>query len=235
MKKYLILIKILFFNIIYTQIKYNISIKEKINTNQFIIKIELNNLSNNSYVIPVDTTGFKAFYPDEMCWIGSTESIYKYLSPTILFQNSINNKNIEAYSRSYDLSEESIPRVEKYLDSIAQKRKILIQDWANKENIKDIKIAEKNFYLTKNLVILKSKQSFSYNILLDISNIKRSDLLSFDSYLISPNFEYNFSSIICIDDKIYNYLTKRQKDKYKKYKFFTGQIVSNKIESNYKH
>ncbi|CEJ71595.1 hypothetical protein BN1195_03944 [Chryseobacterium oranimense G311] len=44
MKKYLILINILFFNIIYTQIRYHISIKEKINTNQFILKIELNNL-----------------------------------------------------------------------------------------------------------------------------------------------------------------------------------------------
>lgn len=232
MRKYLILVSILLFSLTYAQVTHKVTIKEKINDNQFIIKIELNNLSNDSYIIPIDTTGFKAFYPDEMCGLFNTEYPYKYFSPTILIQNSKSKENLEGYARTYDLPETSIPKIEKHIDSSLQKRKILISDWAIKENIKNIKIAEKNFYLMKHLMILKPKESLIYETHLDIFNIKRSEFsLNFDSYLISPNNEYEFSSIVCIDRKVYNYLTKSQKRKLnlKNYRLFTGKIESNKI------
>jgi len=231
MKKHLILINILLFSLAYTQITYKISIKEKISNSQFIVKIDINNISSENYIIPIDTTGFKASYPDEMCSLLNSEYPYKYLSPTIILQNNKNKQYMEPYTRTYDVPEESISRIEKHIDSSLQKRKILINDWVIKENIKDIKTVEKNFYLMENLIALKSKTSFSCEIFIDLFTIKRSELLlNYDSYVLGPNNEYLFSSIICIDKKVYSYLTKKQKKKFKKYKLFSGKIESNKIE-----
>ena len=34
---------------------------------------------------------------------------------------------------------------------------------------------------------------------------------------------------ICIDEKIYDHLTQKQKEEFKNYKFFSGKIQSNEI------
>lgn len=230
MKKYLILVNILLFSFAYTQIKYKISIKEKISNSKFLVKIDINNISNDSYIIPLDTTGFKAYYLDEMCSVLNSEYPYKYFSPAIMLENNRNKKKIQASTLTFDVTEESIPIIEKKIDSTLNKRKMLISDWVIKENIRDIKLAEQNYNIVNSLIVLKPRTNFSCEIFVDLYTIKRSDVsLNYDSYLLSPNNEYNFSSVICIDKKVYSYLTKNQKRKFKKYKFFSGSIESNKI------
>lgn len=231
MKKFLLIINLLIFSSIYSQITYSIAIKKKISNNSFIIKLVINNLSDENYIIPIDTSGFKALYQDERCGMINLEYPYKYFSPNILLKQTNNGKTLEAYSKTYDIPEKSISKIEKHFDSIKQREVDLIKNWALKEKLNNIDMAERNYYIFKNLIVLKAKDTFSTEILLDIFNIKRSESsLNYDSYATIPNMNYSINSEICIDRNIYRYFTKNQKKKLRGYKMFSGLLVSNSIQ-----
>lgn len=63
----------------------------------------------------------------------------------------------------------------------------------------------------------------------DLHNITNGKYLYY-YYHIEHNKQYNVSLSFNIDECVYNYLTKDQRDRLRTYKLFTGKIESNIIQ-----
>ncbi|MBW8361002.1 MAG: hypothetical protein K0M56_02305 [Kaistella sp.] len=229
MKNYCTLLGVLLFSTVTAQITHQVTVIKKISHSKFIIKAEFINESDQTYIIPLDTTGLKAYYPDEICGMDQMEFPYKYFAPAVLLHNQ-KGENVHANLKSYNVPEESMSLLSKEFDSLRQQYKTRISEWAKKEHISDFKTAEQNFYIMNNLIVLKPGKSFTYEIVLDLYKVNRSELfLNFDSYMLTVNSTFTFRSLLCADKNIYSYLTKKQKKQLKKYKLFKGIIESNRI------
>jgi hypothetical protein len=82
----------------------------------------------------------------------------------------------------------------------------------------------------QNLVCLKPKEKKNFTIPLNLRNITNKDNAIHDSYLLEKNKNYTLFLSLQVKGNIYNYLTKAQKQKLKKYELFTGSLESNTIE-----
>ncbi|MFP3594695.1 hypothetical protein [Chryseobacterium sp. SIMBA_038] len=231
MNKCLIIFFTFFINLISSQVNLNVVILKKNSSGQYVLGITVTNESKNNYIIPIDTTGFKAYYPSEVCSkIENTDYPYKYLGPSIIIKDINTDKYLEANPAAFDVNEKMAIEIEKKIDSSLQKKKSIIDIWRSKEKIENYKSAEKNHYLMTNIILLKAKHSFTYEIQMDIFDIRRSEFsLNHDKYILDEDKSYDFSLLICIDRILYNYLTSTQKKKLKNYKFFEGKIISNNI------
>ena len=67
MKRYLTYIFLLISNIVFSQIKFTVSIAKVIDNDKYKLKINFANQSKENYAIPVDTTGFRAYYSPQIC------------------------------------------------------------------------------------------------------------------------------------------------------------------------
>ena len=82
------------------------------------------------------------------------------------------------------------------------------------------------------LKVLKSKKSITYLKNFNINDINIGldiDSSSYYYYHLDKNVDYPMFLEICIDEKIYDYLTPKQREEFKGYKLFSGKIQSNEI------
>jgi hypothetical protein len=227
-KYFLIYLLLLINNITYSQIKFTVSIAKVIDNDKYILKINFANQSKENYAIPVDTTGFRAYYSPQIC--NKVDYPDKYFAPVLLFKDEKSETYIQANSGSYDIPEMAIENLEKQARIKLRKRKDKIKNWMIKNQFKIFEEAEENYNVIKNIIFLKPTQSFSYEIMLDLSDIRRSNIsLNHDRYSLDEKSSYHLSLSVCIDKSIYKLLTSKQIKQNKTYKFYDGRLDSNII------
>lgn len=190
-------------------------------------EINIYNNSNHDIVLPLDSKSLKP-YQEDQCSISDYEFPYPILGLTLLVNNSNekivgNISNIEIPDNDNDFKKIVAER-----DSINNEYLSLIKKWSNKNKLTDLGFAKVNYYLTNNLIILKSKKSIRFKANVDFDNITTQKYISYN-YSIDWSKKNEVSLSFCIDQSVYNYLTEKQKLKLKKYRLFTGNIQSNKI------
>jgi len=232
MKKYLILFNIIIINFVSGQISFKILNLKGTDHNKYLLKIDITNETNKKLAIPLDTAWLKGYFSSEIC-PKFEEVEYPYLAPTVLIMDE-KQQYIEAHSANLGYIDEKYIKLDDEFFSNKNKKQILINNWMKKENISDYSKAVTNLYLMDNIILLQPKQNFSYEIQLDISELKYSELSALhDEYPLKMDKNYNLSLAICIDKDVYNYLTPFQIKRLKKYNLFIGKIESNKFEIRY--
>ncbi|MDH6252580.1 hypothetical protein M2347_002307 [Chryseobacterium sp. H1D6B] len=206
------------------QITINYTAKKITNSRKIILHINITNESNDKYVIPIDTTGFRVYYRDEICsnfFFGGSD---RGLGLTLLFEN--NKEYIDGQSGGGYISDESFEKDKKYIAQSKNYKKKL-NKWKVKYNIKADSTAEKNKYFFENLIFLKPRQTLVFKRELD-PNLFNQDknLILFNTYYLQPEKQYMFSLFHCVDKNSYNSLTDQQKRELTGYRFFTGNIES---------
>jgi hypothetical protein len=230
MKKFLILFNLLIINLAFTQVSFKVTNLRTIDHNRYLLNISIINESNKKMAIPLDTAWFKGYFSPKIC--PTFEDIeYPYLAPVILIKDLNKQHYIEAKSGNLGYIDKSLIKTD---PEHQQNRNIIINLWMKKENIKDYSSAMINFYLKNNILLIQPKETFSYEAILDISQIKHSkDSALYDEYTLNDGESYNISLIFCVDKNIYNYLTSTQIKSLKKYKLFTGEAESNNFTIKY--
>ena len=130
------------------------------------------------------------------------------------------------------LTEEELLAVSKKRKEKERIHREKIKNWKKKYHIKgDYKNIDINWYLYNQLKVLKSKKSITYlkNFNINEINIDLDTYPSYYYYHLDKNIDYPMFLEICIDKKIYDYLTPKQKEEFKGYKLFSGKIQSNEI------
>lgn len=209
-----------------SQIKLNFLVQEKLGTGKYLLKVTIKNQTGDFYALPLDISGFKAYYSSEYCGIQNSENVYKYFSPTIMLKDNSNNELIEASGRKLDIIDAHRDEYLKKLQIERAGREKDILHWKNKNRIKKISDAEKNYYLMYNLLLLKPNEELSYIIELDLTEILRSDIETWYDYYVLNFHNYTFSLDLCILKENYLDLTNRQREELKKYKLFEGTVKS---------
>ncbi|MCQ4142713.1 hypothetical protein [Chryseobacterium sp. EO14] len=232
MKKYLILFNLLIINLAFAQVSFKILNLKTIDHNKYLLKICIINESDKKLAIPLDKVWFKGYFSPDIC--PKFEDIeYPYLAPTILIKNE-RQEYVEAKSTNLGYIDDKHIKTDNNFSSKESEKRKLINNWMKKENINNYSKAMTNLYIINNIVLLQPKQNFSYEIQLDISEIKYSRFSALhDEYPLEANNNYHLSLAICVDKDIYGYLTSAQIKKLKKYNLFTGKIESNEIEVKY--
>lgn len=230
MKKRIILCIILFSQILHAQINMELKIIDEKKTSygsSYTLQIVLINESKYNYIIPIDTTGYKIYTLNDRC-----DNFYRYGDfPDLGIIPMIKNDNdnfMEGISGmpSFDMKD---------LDSIIINRKEKerihkeeIKNWKKKYHIKgEYKNADINWYLYNQLKILVPGKKFT--LIKNFSSMWWLSPTSFYYYWLKENIDYPMFLEICIEEKIYDYLTPKQKEEFKGYKFFSGKIQSNEI------
>jgi hypothetical protein len=230
--KNLLLILCFGFSALYNaQIKFELSVQEKINIGKYLLKLTIINETNDFYALPLDRSGFKAYYSSEYCEDqNNIDSSYRYLSPSVMLKQASKNEFLEASSRKLEVPDKQLHDYIQRMEIKKKEQEKKLSDWKHKNNI--LTNTQRNYYLMNSLLMLKPKESVSYNISLDINEISRSDLSpSYDYYILGFN-NYSLSLDICINKDIYLDVTENQKIKLKKYKLFSGLIKSNNFSFN---
>lgn len=232
MKKYLILFNLLIINVAFSQVSFKVLNLKTIDHNKYLLKISISNESNKKLAVPLDIAWFKGYFSPDIC--PKFEDVeYPYLAPTLLIKDE-KQQYIEAKSVNLGYIDEKYIKNDDDFSSKENEKRKLIDNWMKKENINDYSKAMANLYLINNIILMQPKQNFSYEIQLDISEIKYSKFSALhDKYSLEDNNNYNLSLAICIDKNVYDYLTVTQIKKLKKYNLFTGRVESNKVVIKY--
>lgn len=222
--KYLTIFFLLLYNISNSQIKIFWSYSKV----DGIAQINVYNVSNHDIVLPLDLRSLKP-YQDNQCSMNDYEFPYPILALTLLVNDG--NENI-----SGNINNIEIPDSDTEFKKIVEERKdnnrkylSMIENWSKKNKLKDLNFAKSNYYLTNNLIILKSKKSFKFRTKVNFDNITDEKYIYY-YYPVDLTRKNEVSLSLCIDANVYNYLTEKQKQKLKKYQFFTGNIQSNPIK-----
>ncbi|MDQ1857414.1 hypothetical protein [Chryseobacterium sp. WLY505] len=239
MKKKLLFILMFTFHILNSQIKVHVNIIENTayeinNEKRFKLLIKISNDSNHKYILPLDITGFKNYMSEEPCSDFNLIDSYPDLGFLPLFRNE--NTYIEGSGINYPHLANNKMALKKYQSEIAKYKRsksAKLHKWIknNKLNKVSKEWAEINQYLLANLILLNPKQEYSFEIYFNPLKYNYSELYkSSYSYPIETNKIYQFWLRICINNSIYQYLTKNQKDRFKNYIFFSGKIDSNYLD-----
>lgn len=218
--KYYTSILIFFFSSIFGQLKLEVTL-----INSFA-NVTIYNESKENYVLPLDALNFRPFEAD--C---NSLSDHEQEFPVFgLMVNIIkSNGTKEDYTIGYYKPSDNF---DTFSDKVNIKRldfQKKISKWGGKNNIKDYNLSFINYSIMNNLIYLKSKEKFSFNIKLDLYNVTGQKLI-FYNYLLEKSENYKFYLSMCEFGAIDKYLTSSQKNKLKKYKFFTGKLESNLVE-----
>ncbi|KFF20870.1 hypothetical protein [Chryseobacterium sp. JM1] len=232
MKKLIILI--LFFSSIisFGQIDIKIVSLEKSSSSRGEMVIDIINLTNDYYALPLDKKKFKGYNSDELGnEITSFDHPYNFFAPVLLFKDSVANEPLTVLMRSYDVGEDEylINKINK--KDIKERRQIA--KWKKENNLQNDFEAKRNMLVMDHLIFLAPKEKMRLKIKLDIFDIRRGDTFFYDYYLLNDKTNYDLSIQLTIDNNVYNYLTDEQKKKFKKYIFFTGALKSNSISFIY--
>ncbi|WP_213280151.1 hypothetical protein [Chryseobacterium indologenes] len=229
MKKYLGLLSLLVSFVLQSQIKINYTIKSHVETYQLTLKIDVVNLTDDNYLLPFDVNGFKGYYDSEYCGVYNEKDYpYNFFAPTIMINRDYDQNYLYPESSRGHSDRESKENI-KTLQVVADKEFHKINKWKKKHHFNSYEHAFKNYYITNNLLILKPHEKYSYEISVDLSNLFRTNTsFLYDAYFLEFS-RYNLGLHLCITDDAYQWLTKEQKKKFEKYKFFLGTIKSNSI------
>ncbi|UZT97255.1 hypothetical protein ODZ84_19000 [Chryseobacterium fluminis] len=207
-----------------SQITINYDIKKIPETRNYRIYISIKNNTDKKYVIPIDTTGFRVYYPDEPVSEFYYEQADRGLGLILLFKDV--DKYVTGESRSHAFRETDIDdHMSKEYKQKQNTYKKEIDRWRKKYKIKDEDAAKKNKYLYNSLKILNPGEILSF--------YKTFDFLDFndnkDYYNLYPleyDKKYNFSLEYSVDKEIYSNLTSEQKEIFKDYIFLYGRQTS---------
>lgn len=228
MKKILFILSLVTSLLYSSQIKFHFFIQKKISTGKYLLKLTLTNTTDYFYALPLDKSGFKAYYASEYCEDPkNTATSYKYFSPAVMIRETSKNELLEASSRMLDVVDDQVDKYVKKVEHNKESREKMLLSWKYRNSIDNALGVERNYYLISNLLMLKPKESISYSINLDLNEIFRSDMSTIYDYYVLGFNNYSLSLNLCINENIYLDLTKDQKIKLKKYKLFSGLIKSN--------
>lgn len=224
------------FFLIITELSAQIKLSVQIlgdNRNVLHLQFTISNETSSNIVLPIDTIGFKTYMSEDNCTDFNMIRNYPDLGIIPMVEN--NNSLIESmYTNKGHIT--SISANKFYLKNEKEynkQQKIILEKWKKKLGLHKkteswIKI---NHYLFNHLLFLKSHQKVSFSKELDLSKINDSpNVYGYNYYPLQENSNYEIFFKICIDEYIYQYLTKEQKDQCKNDIFFKGKIESNKIE-----
>jgi len=224
--KLIFFILILFTSVLKSQISINYTIKKTEGTNKHILNINIVNHTKIKYLIPIDTTGFRVYYPEEPCSNFYYElSADKGLGLMLLFK--YNEEYVMGDSKSNHLKDIDLDvMTSSKLDEINNK---ILKKWKKKWGFKSDLSAKKNMYLYESLLSLKPNESISFIKEIDFSEFNNTDIF-YNTYSLENGKVYGFSLSHCIDENIYLNLTSQQRKKFKNYTFFNGTIYSKETE-----
>lgn len=230
MKKYTLFIIAFAITMFHSQISMEYKIIS--HTDSYKLKINITNVSDSYYLLPLDQNGFKAYYESEYCGNFNDQNYpYRFFAPTVMLsEQNTGDYLFPGSSRGHVPEGDGAEQYIQNLNKIASMDLNKIADWKRKYYFKDDKDAFKNFYITKNLLVLKPHEKYYYEISLDLANISRSSTSSLYDYYSLKFANYDLSLNLCITDDAYSWLTNKQKIKLKKYKFYKGIIKSNSIK-----
>ncbi|ASK32525.1 hypothetical protein CEY12_21625 [Chryseobacterium sp. T16E-39] len=221
----------LFFLIIFSNKFYSqVYIRWELDKKKESADITIYNDSKENIIIPIDTLSLQAYFVDsnkisEENWNGS----YPFLALTLNVYDSDTQNRIETYSSTpyFDLSQ--FEKLKNKTDSIQNVHNSLLRKWQRANNIQKDYIAQINYHLFKSLLFIKPKDKIEFSVNFNLLNVTNQENSIHDSYLLEKGKNYNSSLTLNIDTSVYNYLTKTQKQKLKKYRLFTGVLEINKI------
>jgi hypothetical protein len=209
-----------------SQINIDYSIKKIDGTRKHILKINIVNNTDKNYILPIDTTGFRVYYPDEPSSNFYYDSADRGLGIMPLFK--YNKEYIMGESRSHHLQEIDVDNsLVSRLDGLKRNNENNLIKWMKKYNINDELSAKKNMYLFKHIIFLKPHQNFSFEKVFDFLGFNETELY-YNMYPLEPERVYEFSLSYHIDKKIYSNLTKEQKISLRGYTFFSGTVNTKK-------
>ncbi|MFS4471480.1 hypothetical protein [Chryseobacterium sp. T20] len=221
--KNLIIPFFLFYSFCNSQIK----ITWEYSRNNGTAEVYLYNDSTENIILPLDPKSLKPYFENQ-CSMDDYEFPYPILGLTLLIENK--NEKLVGNIHNIEIpNDQSFNEIIKERQNINNKYLASLKEWSDKNEFSDLDYAKKNYYLYNNLMIIKSKQKLKFKIDVNFENITNQKYIYY-YYPIDWAEKSEARLSICIDSSIYNYLTKKQKQKLKKYKFFTGNVESNVVE-----
>ncbi|CEJ71594.1 hypothetical protein BN1195_03943 [Chryseobacterium oranimense G311] len=187
------------------------------------------NNSSENIVLPLDLKSLKPYFENQ-CSMADYEFPYPIFGLTL----SVENKNEKMVGNVHNIeisNNENFSEIIKERENVNNKYLTSLKAWNDKNAFSDLDYAKKNYYLFNNLIVIKSKQKLKFKINVNFENITNEKYIYY-YYPIDWTIKNEAKLSLCIDSSIYNYLTEKQKQKFKKYRFFIGRIESNKIELN---
>ncbi len=194
------------------------------------LEIRIKNETEVSYALPIDTVDFKPFYQDESCTDFSEPD-------NLMLANNFENERGETSMAIPGFTllgtiDENDKKVIKEMQR--RKSRVELQQretklWKKKNKIgKSVIWAAKNKFLYSNILILKPKQEIIYYKIFSPEKFNLDSITgNYNYYNFNLNEYYLFSLNYCVDYKIYQYLTQKQKDKLSGYQLFSGYLRSN--------
>lgn len=226
LKIYFTLLLLIVTNSLYSQL----NISWKLDSKKENADIVIYNNSSENIAVAVDTLSLQGYFNDSH--IISKENWnknYPFLALTLTIYDDNKNKLITNTSNPYyDLSE--FQNMKSKRDSLEKEYNSIIKKWKIRNKIKNDHVAQINYYLVNNLLLIKPKSSIKFSVIFNLRNITNTKNNLLDSYILEADNKYNSFLTLNVDKSIEKYLTKEQKQKLKNYVFFTGRIESNKIE-----
>ena len=200
---------------------------------EYLLEIKFINASNDDYIIPIDTTGYRTYMPGNTCedfflsrnypdlgFVPKIKHEEDFMDSFQTYPLPINPKDVSFYERKKKQEE--------------NKEKKLIKFWKKEHNLRNFDDQEilKNYHVYTNIKVIKAGTSIIF--MKKFNPIKMNEDKFYEIYdyyyPIKSNEKYKMLLEYCIDEAKYNYLTPQQKEKYKDYKFFIGKIISNEVE-----
>ncbi|KPE48975.1 hypothetical protein [Chryseobacterium indologenes] len=221
--KYIITFLLLSLNLM-SQIK----IEWVVDKNKEKADITIFNVSDDSIVFPLNKKSLQAYFVDnQLITRDSWSGQYPFFAPVLTVYDKTSQSRVSTDS-SIPYSDHS----EKEYRNTSSQRKYdsIIKDWKKLNKIEDSFIAQVNYYIINHLIVLKPKEKIRFSTVFNLRNITNQENGIHDSYLLEEEIAYTALLTLDIDEANYDYLTQKQKQKYKKYKLFKGRVESNKIE-----
>jgi hypothetical protein len=231
MYKIILIIVSLFFSNVYAQFTITI-IPTKIEEQEVNLKITITNITTDGYILPIDTILLSPYLGQQDCLdfqlFGDLDLGF---IPMILDKK--NNTFLEIISRNKGGSKSRNNIFEKYNKRIDKEQKKYIRNWKRKYNLynESDKWIRINYHLVNHFITFNPFESISFEKSINFKKINEfKEVFTYGTYYVEKNKEYSLHLRLCVDKSVYNYLTYQQKKQYKKYKFFSGILESNKIE-----
>jgi hypothetical protein len=208
--------------------QFNSQVKMELNldTNNKKAYVGLINTSNDNLIIPIDILSLRPYF-DDIC-LDIAQHTFEYPTLGLNIKVMRNNKVVESLGGTGKMNDLNV--INKInLEKKKHEKKIKL--WQKKNGIKSFDDAKINYYIFNNLVYLKPGEKIEKVFYFDLHNITNGKYIYY-YYHIEDDKQYDVSLSFNISKCVYTYLTTSQKEKLKRYQFFTGSLESNKIELN---
>jgi hypothetical protein len=221
----------LFFLFIFSNKLYSqVSIKWELDSKKGNANIIISNDSDENIAIPLDTLSLQAYFSDSNKIVEENwNERYPFFALTLNVYNSNTQDRIETNSSTPYFDVSKFEKLKPKMDSIQNESNSFIKRWQRDNNIQKDYIGQINYYLLKSLFLMKPKDKIKFSVIFNLLNITNQENSIHDSYLLEKGENYTSSLTLNIDKSVYNYFTKEQRQKLKKYKLFTGKIESKRI------